>query len=144
MIGTLINIISVIIGSSIGIISGPRLPDRVRAHIFVCMLAYYVEWHMRGNLAPILFEEDDKETAQKLRHSVVAPAKRSPKALRKAQIKKTEDDVPVHSFSGVMANLATIVKNRIQPKMHEVEAFYKITTPSPFQRKALKLLGLKL
>lgn len=121
-----------------------HLADRVRAHVLMCMLAYYVEWHMRRNLAPILFEDDDKQTADLLRHSVVAPAKRSVRAMRKAQTKKTEDGTPVHSFSGVMANLATIVRNRIQPKIAGVEHFHKITTPSPFQQKALDLLRVKL
>lgn len=61
-----------------------HLPDRVRAHVFLCMLAYYVEWHMRQKLAPMLFDDDDVETAEELRKSVVAPAERSPRALEKA------------------------------------------------------------
>ena len=121
-----------------------RLPTRVRAHVFLCMLAYYVEWHMRRDLAPILFEDDDKATAEMLRHSVVAPARRSPRAMRKAQTKKTDDGFPVHSFSGVMANLATIADNRIDPRLPDVEPFHKVTTPSAFQRKALELLGVKI
>jgi transposase len=121
-----------------------RLEDRVRAHIFMCTLAYYVEWHMRRKLAPILFEDDDQETAEALRHSVVAPARRSPRAVRKAQTKTTDDGTPVHSFSGVMANLATIVKNRIQPKLAGIEPFHKVTLPSRFQQKVLDLLGVKL
>ena len=63
--------------------------DRVRAHVFVCMLAYYVEWHMRQRLAPILFDDDDKETAEKARKSVVAAAQRSPRAMKKAATKRT-------------------------------------------------------
>ncbi len=121
-----------------------RLETRVRAHVFLCMLAYYVEWHMRRDLAPILFEDDDKATAEMLRHSVVAPARRSPRALRKAQTKKTDEGFPVHSFSGVMANLATIADNRIDPRLAGAEPFHKFTTPSAFQRKALELLGIKI
>lgn len=66
-----------------------RQPDRVRAHIFLCMLAYYVEWHMRKNLAPLLFDDEDKAAAQKLRASVVAPAQRSTAAQAKALSKRT-------------------------------------------------------
>lgn len=121
-----------------------HLEGRVRAHVFVCMLAYYVEWHMRQKLAPILFEDDDKQTAESLRHSVVAPAQRSPKAKRKAQTKKTHDEMPVHSFNGLMVNLGTIVKNRITSQIDGVEPFYKITQPSQLQRTAFDLLGVKL
>ena len=66
-----------------------RQPDRVRAHIFLCMLAYYVEWHMRKDLAPLLFDDEDKVAAEKLRASVVAPAQRSPSAQAKAHSKRT-------------------------------------------------------
>ena len=75
-----------------------RLPKRVEAHVFLCMLGYYVEWHMRRVLAPILFTDHDKETAELLRTSVVAPACRSPKGRKKIQKRRTEDDLPVHSF----------------------------------------------
>ena len=121
-----------------------HLELRVRAHVFMCTLAYYVEWHMRRKLAPILFEDDDQKTAEALRHSVVAPAQRSPRAVRKAQTKKTDDGMPVHSFSGVMASLATIVKSRIQLKLAGSEPFHKVTLPSRFQQKVLDLLGVKL
>jgi len=121
-----------------------HLPDRVRAHVFLCMLAYYVEWHMRQKLAPILFEDDDKQTAESLRYSVVAPAQRSSNAKRKAQTKKTDDDIPVHSFKGLMANLGTIVNSRIKSQIAGVEPFNKITVPSTLQRKAFDLLRVKL
>ncbi len=121
-----------------------HLSTRVRAHVFLCMLAYYVEWHMRRDLAPILFEDDDKATAEKLRQSVAAPAQRSPRALRKAGTKKTEDGFRVHSFSGLMTNLATIVDNRIDPKLPGLQPFHKFTTPSALQRKALALLDVKI
>jgi transposase len=88
-----------------------RLEGRVRAHIFLCMLAYYVEWHLRSSLAPILFDDEDKALAEGLRDSVVAPAHRSLKAQSKAKKKRTEDDLPVHSFQTLLADLATIVKN---------------------------------
>lgn len=122
-----------------------RLADRVRSHVFLCMLAYYVEWHMRQRLAPILFDDEDKEIAESLRKNVVAPARRSPKAKRKAASKRTEqDDLPVHSFQTLLADLATIVKNRIQPLIPGSPSFDKLTTPSHLQQKALDLLGVKL
>ncbi|MCA1854134.1 MAG: IS1634 family transposase, partial [Beggiatoa sp.] len=74
------------------------LADRVRAHIFLCMLAYYVKWHMRQALAPLLFDDDDQATAEAQRDSIVTPAKPSPSAQAKARTLRTEDDFPVHSF----------------------------------------------
>ena len=93
-----------------------RLADWVRAHIFLCMLAYYVEWHMPAALAPILFDDDDKANAPVARTSVVAPAQRSAKARHKAAHKLTSDGLPVHSFQSLLADLATVVKNTVQPK----------------------------
>jgi len=90
-----------------------RQPDRVRAHIFLCMLAYYVEWHMRKNLAPLLFDDEDKLAAEQLRASVVAPAQRSPSAQAKAHTRRTPEDLPVHSFQTLLGDLATIVSKYI-------------------------------
>jgi transposase len=121
-----------------------HLADRVKAHIFLCMLAYHVEWHMRATLAPLLFDEDDFQQAESKRHSVVAPAQRSDQALLKAQSKQTWDGFPVHSFQSLLADLATVVKNHIQPTPMPAIAFDKITQPTPLQQKALDLLGLHL
>jgi transposase len=121
-----------------------RLPDRVRTHILLCMLAYYVEWHMRQLLAPLLFDDHDKPQAQAARSSIVAPAKRSPAAERKALTKMTDEGLKVHSFQTLLADLATIVKNRIQPKDQSTSAFDMITTPTTIQQKALDLLGVSL
>ena len=121
-----------------------RLADRVRAHVFLCMLAYYVEWHMRKALAPILFDDDDKASAEALRESVVQPAQRSMKALKKARTKRTEDDLPVHSFQTLLQDLATLVLDRVQPKPETLPAFDKVTTPTPLQQRALDLLGVTL
>ena len=93
-----------------------RLPDRVRAHILLYMLAYYVEWHMRQLLAPMLFDDHDKPQAQAARTSMLAPAKRSGAAQRKAATRKTDEGIKVHSFQTLLRDLATIAKNRIQPK----------------------------
>jgi len=120
-----------------------HLADRVRAHVFLCMLAYYVEWHMRKALAPLLFDDDDKPSADRQRTSIVAPAKVSPKAALKASTRRTEEGLPVHSFQTLLADLGTITKNRIQPKIEGAEAFDQITRPTALQRQAFQLLGLK-
>ena len=121
-----------------------HLPDRVRAHVFLCMLAYYVEWHMREKLAPMLFDDDDPATAQAARASIVAPAQPSPSAREKAHTQRTADGHPVHSFHTLLDDLATIVKNRIQPKLPGAIPFDKITRPTSLQQRALNLLGVRL
>ncbi len=121
-----------------------RLPDRVRAHILLCTLAYYVEWHMRQILAPILFDDDDKPQAQAARTSIVAPAQRSEVAKLKARSKQTREGTTVHSFQTLLGDLATIVKNRIQPKDKTIAAFDMLTTPTVIQQRALDLLGVTL
>jgi hypothetical protein len=122
-----------------------RLAVRVRTHVFLCMLAYYVEWHMRSVLATLLFDDEQQVCPQLQSGSPVAPASRSPQALRKTRSKRTEDNFPVHSFGTILADLATIVKNRVQPKLSKLEVtFDKITCPTPLQQKALDLLGVSL
>lgn len=121
-----------------------RLPDRVRAHILLCMLAYYVEWHMRQRLAPILFDDDDRPQAQAARSSIVAPAQRSASAKHKALTKQTSKGMKVHSFQTLLGDLATIVKNRIQPKDKSVPAFEMLTNPTAIQQRAFELLGVSL
>jgi len=115
--------------------------DRVRAHVFLCMLAYYVEWHMRKTLAPMLFDDDDPEAAAAERESIVAPAKTSPKAQQKAQQKHTEDGLPVHSFQTLLADLATLTKNQMQMGNH---SFEMLATPTEVQQRALDLLRVSL
>lgn len=119
-----------------------RKADRVRAHVLLCMLAYYVVWHMRRLLAPILFDDDDKPSADKRRASIVAPARRSPRAESKAATKRTEDAEPVESYQSLLTNLATIVKNRNRPKAEKGPEFEIITTPTPQQQRAFDLLGV--
>lgn len=119
-----------------------HLADRVRAHVFICMLAFYVEWHMRRALAPMLFDDDDKPAAARRRLSPVAKAPRSEKAERKARTKLTSAGAPVHSFQTLLADLTTIVKNRCQPKDGSASSFEMITTPTPLQQQALDLLGV--
>ena len=121
-----------------------RLPDRVRAHVFLCMLAYYVEWHMRQALAPLLFQDDEPEEGEALRNSIVAPAQRSPKAMRKAKTKRNDEGQPVHSFQTLLEDLATIAKQRCQPNHPEMPFFEKTTIPTSLQQHALDLLRVKL
>ena len=87
------------------------LEDRVRAHVLLCMLAYYLEWHMRQCLAPMLFDDTYKEEAEALRSSVVAQAQRSKAALKKQTTGMTPDGLPVHSFRTLLADLATMARN---------------------------------
>jgi hypothetical protein len=116
--------------------------DRVRAHVLLCMLAYYVEWHMRRALAPILFDDHDKAAGENLRRSIVAPARRSPRAEAKAATRKTEDGLVVESFQSLLSDLATVVKNVNRPKVAAGAEFETITIPSPQQQRAFDLLGV--
>src|SRR5512132_295716 len=100
-----------------------RTETRIRAHVFLRMLSYYITWHMQARLAPILFTDDDKPAAQASRPSPVAPAARSPRALAKAAAKHTEGGLPVHSFTSLLADLATICLNQIQPADPALPAF---------------------
>lgn len=119
-----------------------HLATRVRAHVLICMLAYYVEWHMRRSLAPILFDDADKAAAARGRRSAVAKALRSKDAERKARTRLTPDGSPVHSFQTLLRDLATLAKNRLQPKDGSAKPFEIITTPTPLQQRALDLLGV--
>jgi len=119
-----------------------RTEDRVRAHVFLRMLSYYITWHMQARLAPVLFTDDDKPAAQAARQSPVAPAARSPKALAKAAAKRTGDELPVHSFASLLSDLATICLNTITPADPALPGFRLVTTPTAVQRHALDLLGV--
>jgi transposase len=121
-----------------------RKEERVRSHVLLCMLAYYVEWHMRRALAPILFDDDDRKAAHARRDSIVSPARRSERAEAKALSKRNDSGEPVHSFRSLLRDLATIAKNRIQPKAPGASPFQMITRPTPFQQRVLDLLGVNL
>jgi hypothetical protein len=116
-----------------------HLPDRVRAHILLCMLAYYVEWHMKQALTPLLFTDEQPEAGEALRTSIVAPAERSPAALRKLHTHRTEDGLPVHSFSTLLQDLATLTLNQVQAAGR---SFQMISTPTLLQQRAFQLLGV--
>lgn len=117
------------------------LADRVRAHVFLCMLAYYLEWHMRQRLAPMLFDDTDKAAAEALRQSVVAQAQRSPVAVTKQTTGLTEDGLPVHSFRSLLADLATLARNTITTAITPNYPLTVVTRPTPIQQKAFDLLG---
>jgi len=120
------------------------LADRVRAHVLLCMLAYYLEWHMRQSLAPMLFEDSDKQAAETLRTSVVAQAQRSPAAVQKQATKLSLDGLPVHSFQTLLADLATIAQNTIVTAITPNYPLTIVTKPTAVQHKAFQLLGLTL
>ena len=114
-----------------------RLEGRVRAHVFLCMLAYYVEWHLRRALAPMLFEDD---APRQPRQDPVSPKKPSASATRKARTKKTPEGNPVHSFQTLLADLATIVRNTITPTLEGAPGWDQETEPTPLQLQALALI----
>ena len=118
--------------------------SRVRAHVFLCMLAYYVEWHMRQRLKALLFDDEEPQVAQAARASVVARAQVSPGAQDKARRKRTASGEPVHSFRTLLDDLATIAKNRVVAPLADAEPFDLITRPTALQRRAFKLLGVRL
>ena len=119
-----------------------RTEDRVRAHVFLRMLSYYLSWHLQARLAPLLFTDDDKQTASAARTGPVAPAARSPRALAKAATKQTPGDLPVHSFATLLADLGTICLNTIAPADPALPGFRLVTTPTALQRQAFELLGV--
>lgn len=118
------------------------LAERVRAHVFLCMLAYYLEWHMRQKLAPLLFDGTDKEAAEALRISIVAQARRSPAAVAKQTTGRTADGQPVHSFQTLLADLATLSRNTITTAVAPDHPLTVTARPTPVQRRALELLGI--
>ena len=100
--------------------------ERVRAYVLLCLLAYYVEWHMREQLEPLLFAEED------------------PAARAKASTQRTADGQPTHSFRMLLEDLATITRNRVEPKLAGVPPFEMLTRPTGLQQRAFELLGVKL
>jgi transposase len=118
------------------------LADRVRAHVFLCMLAYYLEWHMRQRLAPMLFDDTDKEEAEAERRSVVAQARRSKAAVSKQTTGVTVDGLPVHSFRSLLDDLATVARNTMTTAINPDYPLTVLTRPTPIQQKAFDLLGV--
>jgi len=116
-----------------------RLEDRVRAHIFLSVLAYYVQWHMIEAWRPMLFADEDQEA--KISRGPVAPAKRSKDALKKVSSKLLDDGSPAHSFRTLLSHLGDIVRNKCRcPKAGLDTTFFKTTSPNAKQLQALELL----
>ena len=116
--------------------------DHVRAHVFLCMLACYVEWHMRRALAPILFEDDDREGARARRSSPVEPARVSERAKAKAADKRTPDGIPVHSLTTLLADLATLSLNEATVPAGPGHGFPVFAQPTELQGRAFDLLEI--
>ncbi len=115
--------------------------DRVKAHIFLCMLAYYVEWHMKEKLKSMLFEDEDIED----KYSEVIKANRSKSAKSKDRKKRNENNLPLHSFRTLLDDLGTICLNKIECNFKSGKySFEKITQPTTLQQKALDLLKISL
>jgi transposase len=120
------------------------LDDRICAHVFLCMLAYYVEWHMRKKLAPLLFDDHERDEAESMRASIVQPAPRSDAARAKDKTKQTEDGLPVHSFRTLLDDLGTLARNRVRVRAENGSEFYELTQPTTLQQRALDMLGITL
>jgi Transposase DDE domain len=116
--------------------------DRVRAHVFLCMLGLYVEHHMRDKLAPMLYDETDHEAASAARVSIVAKAERSQAAKAKEATGHTPDGLPVHSLRTLLADLATYSRIEATTALNEKYAFTLNTRPTPTQQRAFELLGV--
>lgn len=114
--------------------------DRVRAHVFLCMLAYHLEWHMRQALLPILFDDHDRAGAEAQRNSPVAKARVSDAARRKARTKRTDDGLPVHSFRSLLGDLATLTRNQV--RFGKGQTMTMLATPTSVQDRAFALLGV--
>ena len=108
------------------------------------MLAYYLEWHMRGNLAELLFDDHEREAAESGRASVVAKAPRSEAAKHKEQVRRTPESHPVQSFQCLLKDLGTLCKNRVCWKSSPDVVFDRLTEPTTLQRHAFGLLGISI
>ena len=118
--------------------------ERIKAHVFLCMLAYYVEWHLRASLAELLFDDHEREAARQTRRSIVTPAPRSEAARRKDRLRTTSDGFAVQSFQCLLKDLATLCKNRLCWAAHPDAEFERVTVPTAQQRRAFELLGISL
>jgi len=118
-----------------------RLSDRVRSHIFLCMLAYYVEYELRQLLAPLMFTDEEKTSAE-LRESIVSPAPRSKSAKRKDTTRRNESDVPLSSFRDILASLSAITRSTIIIAGHPQGRFTTTSRPTSYQQEIIRHLGI--
>jgi hypothetical protein len=117
------------------------IEPRVRAHVFLCMLAYYVEWHLREAWSPILFHDHDRAAAEQQRSSPVAAAEISDSATRKLRARRTDTGLPVTNFTGLLQHLATLTLNTVAAPETPGAAFTLSSKPTPLQTAALNLIG---
>ena len=115
--------------------------NRVRAHVFLCILAYHVEWHLRQVLAPLLFHDTDMELARAERSSPVVATEPSPNARSKKAIKRNANGDPVHSFAGLMDHLGTMTRNTMRMPLAKKHRFTLLSQSTPLQEAAFRLLG---
>jgi hypothetical protein len=120
------------------------IEPRVRAHVFLCMLAYYVEWHLREAWTPILFQDHERDAAQQTRASPVAAAEISDAAKRKRGRRRSDDGLPVTSFGGLLDHLATLTLNIVASAQAPSASVVLTAKPTPLQNKAFELLGTVL
>jgi hypothetical protein len=118
--------------------------DRIRAHVFLCLLAYYVEWHLRDALAELLFDDHARAAAEASRPSIVSPAPRSAAARHKEQHRRTPAGLPVQSFQCLLKDLATLCKNRVCWTSSPEAEFHRLTEPTPLQQRVFDLLDLSI
>lgn len=116
--------------------------DRIRAHVFLCMLAYYLEWHLRQSLAELLYDDHQREAAEAKRVSIVAPAPRSEAAKQKERQRQTSDGYPVQSFQSLLKYLGTLCKNQVRWKSTPNTLFERVTLPTSLHLRIFELLGL--
>jgi hypothetical protein len=118
-------------------------PDRVRAHVFLCMLAYHVEWHLRQALAPLLFHDTGIETARSERASPVVSTAASKVAKTKKATKRNADGLPVMRFADLMDHLGTLTRNTMRVSLQANHTFTQFASPTPIQETAFRLLDLE-
>ncbi len=115
--------------------------DRIRSHVFLCMLSYYLECHLRQKLAPLLFDDHERESAEEERECIVSPAPRSEAAIAKDRTRRTSDGLPVQSFQSLLRDLSALCRNEIEMCDNKVE-FEQLTESTPLQSHALSLLNV--
>jgi hypothetical protein len=117
-----------------------RVEDRIRGHLLICMLAYYVEWHMRQALAPLLFVDEELAVDRESRDPV-APAQPSEQVRRKKAVRVGPEGLPLHAFGSLLSDLSTLCRNTCRLRSHpSAPAFDQLTEPTPLQRRAFELL----
>lgn len=117
---------------------------RIKSHVFLCMLAYYVQWHLRTALRPLLFDDEERAAAEAMRESIVSKAPRSETAHAKEQTRRTSDGLPVQSFQSLLKDLGTLCKNRVRWASNEMVEFERLTLPTPLHARVFELLQLPL